>query len=87
MEYECKQCGAEFTKAWGPAKCPQCEGKDLWITGGEATTIACMLAGALFLLAVLFLVSYVAFFGAIIGFLVAIPFGVWSILSKRKGVR
>ena len=84
MQYECKQCGTEFTKAWGSAKCPKCKSKDLWITGGETTTILLSLAIAITFLAVLYLVSYVAFFGGIIGVVVAFPFAVWFILRRRK---
>ena len=84
MQYECKQCGSQFSKAWGPAKCAECGSKDLWITGGEITSILLLWSVALVLLTILFLVSYLAFFGGIVGALVALPITTWSVLRRRK---
>jgi hypothetical protein len=84
MEYECKKCEASFTKVWGPAKCPKCGSKELWVTGGAAKSLLLTVTVAVAFLGILYLVSYVAFFGGIIGVLVAFPFVVWSVLKRRK---
>jgi hypothetical protein len=92
MDYECRQCGTGFTKRWGGAKCPGCGGRDLWITTGATIVILemvlRMVAVLAPLLAITFLVSYVAFFGAVIAaafFLVfGLPWAVWTMLRARK---
>jgi hypothetical protein len=39
MQFECKRCGATFSRNWGVAKCPQCGSQELWTTGGEAQAL------------------------------------------------
>lgn len=100
MRYECKQCGTEFTKDWGPASCPKCGSKDLWITGGETRAILIVLAACLGVLAVMLCCLLLplealwggygaalklgAVIGGVVAFLVAFPISVWSILKRRK---
>lgn len=84
MEYECKKCGTRFAKAWGPASCPKCGSKEVWITAGAGKVLGLALAVAVVILVIFYLVSSLAFFGGIIGVLVAFPFVVWSTLRRRK---
>ena len=84
MKYECKHCGTEFALGWGPASCPKCATKDVWITGGKTSRVLIIIILYLLFLAILYLLAYVAFFGGVIGGVVALPAAIWSILKKRK---
>ena len=84
MECECKQCGNIFTKSFGTLKCPNCKSKDLWIITGITKQIFLTLVIIVIFLVIAIFIHLLVFYVFLIGFLLAFPASIWSMLRKRK---
>lgn len=67
MQFECRRCGATFSKNWGVAKCPECGSQELWTTGGEGQALLRVGVVLLVVVAVVFLCPIQAILGPIVG--------------------